>query len=369
MNRPTRSSPELDALRFYYEHTAAHPADPMALRRDVLSRLSTDQKSTAAGRRWRTTLLVTATAGLAALTAVVIAAPLGRNTSHPTREDQAISSTLDAQQTLRLVAQRTDNAPAASLPAGGYVYTDYQAEQLNKAPVGKDTAWYVSRTRIQTWAATNGLAPVRMVITTGLDARALTATDAAKLSTTPYPWKTSHTTTFPDPSGAAPGTDPTSGADLSKPGFANPTPAYLASLPTDPRTLLTTIREQLPALKPDPSGQADVQQVFLTVATLVTKADALLSPQLRTALYQALASLPGITRLPGATDLAGRSGLAISRTADGVRCDLILDQASSRVIGVRQVLTDAPGGTVPAGTVQEWSTTNQKVVTTVGATS
>ncbi|HKS99838.1 MAG TPA: hypothetical protein VJT31_09940 [Rugosimonospora sp.] len=164
-----------------------------------------------------------------------------------------------------------------------------------------------------------------------------------------------------------PGSKAPAAADLGTPGLAHPTPAYLASLPTDPATLLTVIRKRLPAGKPG----TDTQQVFLAVATLVTRADALLSPELRAGLCRALATLPGITRQPGAADLAGRTGVAISRTDGGVRVDLILDPASSRVIGVRQVIVDPAkdGATVPAGTVQWWSTTNQKVVGSAGATS
>ena len=104
------------------------------------------------------------------------------------------------------------------------------------------------------------------------------------------------------------------------------------------------------------------------MSSLVTKADALLRPELRSALYRALATLPGITRQSGTTDLDGRTGIAISRTSDGARFDLILDPASSRVIGVRQVLVEAERG-VPAGTVQVLSSTDQRIVGKLGATS
>ena len=375
MTSTDQSGPELDAMRFYYDHAVPHRVDLVALRRETLGRLPEARpaggRASGWGRGVRAGLLATAGAGLAVLAVVAITMTMaGHKASvvRPPAQAGAIPGTATAGDALRLVAARTGNAPAVTVAAGSYVYTDYRAVQLGKAPAGKDVAWYTSTTRIQTWATPDGLAPVRMVITTGLDARPLTDGDAAKLAGTTFPWRAQRTTTYPGPQTPSDEIDPASGGDLTVPGLANPTPAYLASLPSDPDALLATIREQLPQGKPDASGEAEAQLVFRTVATLVTKADALLRPELRSALYRALATLPGITRQSGTTDLDGRTGIAISRTGDGARFDLILDPASSRVIGVRQVLVEAERG-VPAGTVQVLSSTDQRIVGKLGATS
>jgi RNA polymerase sigma factor (sigma-70 family) len=55
--------------------------------------------------------------------------------------------------------------------------------------------------------------------------------------------------------------------------------------------------------------------------SFAARADALLTPAGRTALYQAIALLPGIERTPGQVDLAGRGGVAVGRTAEGVAAD------------------------------------------------
>jgi hypothetical protein len=91
----------------------------------------------------------------------------------------------------------------------------------------------------------------------------------------------------------------------------------------------------------------------------------LLSPELRAALYQALAMVPGVERIPCTVDLAGRPGVAIAHTAQGMRTELVIDPASARMLGFRMVrVTQADG--VPAGTVIYSASANQEIVDRVG---
>jgi hypothetical protein len=188
----------------------------------------------------------------------------------------------------------------------------------------------------------------------------LTGKDAHKLAAKGKAVPAPRTQVVPDPDG-----DPKQALppNRTQPGVSNPTLSWLASLPTDPRPLLAVFQ----AASATNTGTTDDRLTFKTIASFAGRADALLSPDLRTALYQAIALLPGIERTPGGVDLAGRSGVAIGHTAKGVRTEIILDPVTSRVLGTRSVAAGLTG--VPAGTVLGWSTTDEVVVGSVGATS
>ena len=72
-----------------------------------------------------------------------------------------------------------------------------------------------------------------------------------------------------------------------------------------------------------------------------------LPAEVRVALYQALAKIPGATTVQGATDAAGRRGVAFARAAaiegprssDWLRLEIILDPDSYRYLGARHVVT------------------------------
>ncbi|MEV7095311.1 hypothetical protein AB0M80_20965 [Amycolatopsis sp. NPDC051045] len=171
----------------------------------------------------------------------------------------------------------------------------------------------------------------------------------------PHRGKTDYTkvTTFTD----TPGTNPKNTPDTpAKPGLANPTPAYLASLPTDPERLKAVLQAE---------ANGESRLIFKRVAALATTADALLPPPLRAALYQVLATVPGVERVPGQVGLAGRTGVAIAHTGDGKRTELVIDPVSSRMLGFRIVAVAAVDG-VPAGTAVYAATADQKIVRKAG---
>jgi hypothetical protein len=380
--REMPSGPEMDAMRLYCDQVPApDPAELTTLRRATLARLVAEPVTRSGVRRRG--LLLTAATGLLAAVALSTVAMWPATTDRPARGD-GVPAGLDGPAMLRLVADRAGSAEPVTVNEHEYVYTNCRTVRLTKAPAGDKPgvlAWFTATQTIETWASTHGLTSARTVITTGIDAHPLTAADAARLRGSTYPGLTPHRYSYPAAAGSRPlpEIDPKGSAGSKTPSLLYPTPEYLNSLPTDPSALLAVIHRQLPPLTaPKPGGSSDTQAsqdasaVFQAVSTVMSRADALLSPDLRAALYRVLASLPGISRVPGQQDLAGRTGIAVSITVDGVRYELILDPNTSRVIGTRGVLTVAqayPGGVLAAGTVTEWSTTQTRIVAGVNATS
>ncbi|MEU5219422.1 CU044_5270 family protein [Streptomyces sp. NPDC020807] len=131
--------------------------------------------------------------------------------------------------------------------------------------------------------------------------------------------------------------------DADPPSVTNPTHAYVATLPTDPGTLLTLIREQT---RQD-GGDAD-QRAFRAIGTLLAETWA--PPKVTAALYEAAARIPGVAVLPSAKDAAGREGVAVARTAGGEQTQWIFDRTTWAFLGERTVLTETTAAGVK-GTV------------------
>ncbi|MEU3632331.1 CU044_5270 family protein [Streptomyces fradiae] len=127
-----------------------------------------------------------------------------------------------------------------------------------------------------------------------------------------------------------------------RPSVGDPTHAYVASLPTDPDTLLALIREETGG------GQDPDQRAFDAIGGLLAETWA--PPEVGAALYRAAARIPGVTVVDGARDAAGREGVAVARTAHGRQTQWVFDRATYAFLGERTVLTEA-GDAGPAGTV------------------
>lgn len=242
------------------------------------------------------------------------------------------------------------------------MYSHTRGQGVHGIPVGADgEAQVVWEDETKAWSAADGLQTVRMEMTTNLDARPSTDADARKLAANGKSLPKPRTQVYPNPNG-----DPKEQLPVGQPkapGVANPTLSWVASLPTDPARLLAVFRDAAgPNTKHDPD-----YLTFKTAAGFAARADALLTPAVRTALYQAIALLPGIERVPGQVDFSGRAGVAIGRDGEGFRSEIILDPVTSRVIGTRMMAT--AGADWPTGTVIAWSSTDQVVVDSVGATS
>ena len=121
--------------------------------------------------------------------------------------------------------------------------------------------------------------------------------------------------------------------------FPNP-----AAVPTDPDGLLAAIYRLVedPACSPIPVGDTVQDRAFMLIDGML---QTLMPADVRAALYQALAKIPGVTVVQDATDAAGRRGVAFARAAaiegpgssDWLRLEIILDPSTYRYLGARHV--------------------------------
>lgn len=114
-------------------------------------------------------------------------------------------------------------------------------------------------------------------------------------------------------------------------GWAAGSPAYLATLPHDPEGMYDRLRT-------DGRPWEDSALVPRAAELLRT---GLLPAEVRAALYEALARVPGIRVLDEAADLDGRTGVAFGTTDElGFVSEIIIDPATGRFIGERNVRPD-----------------------------
>jgi hypothetical protein len=123
--------------------------------------------------------------------------------------------------------------------------------------------------------------------------------------------------------------------------FPNP-----AAVPTDPDGLLAAVYRLVedPACAPILVGDTVQDRALLLIDGML---QTVMPAEVRAALYQALAKIPGVTVVPGATDAAGRRGVAFARAAaieghgssDWLRLEIILDRVTHRYLGARHVVT------------------------------
>jgi RNA polymerase sigma-70 factor (ECF subfamily) len=127
-------------------------------------------------------------------------------------------------------------------------------------------------------------------------------------------------------------------------------------LPRDPRQLLEKIYE----LNGN-SGQSRDGQALVWIAD--TLRSGIVHAEIRAAIYQAAALIPGVTIAEQEATLNGTTGIAIGRveTASNTRQDIIIDSATGQFIGERQVILESAAG-FPAGTATGWTTVTTAVV-------
>jgi hypothetical protein len=123
--------------------------------------------------------------------------------------------------------------------------------------------------------------------------------------------------------------------------FPNPT-----AVPTDPDGLLAAVYQLVedPACAPIPVGDTVQDRAFLLIDGML---QTVMPPDVRAALFRALAKIPGVTVVRDATDAAGRRGVAFARAAaiEGpgssgwLRLEIILDRHTYRYLGARHVVT------------------------------
>jgi hypothetical protein len=280
-------------------------------------------------------------------------------TAGATSRTPVIGDRDDAQLVLALAARTTQTETSTAIRPGQFVYRRTDEVALGTSTVaGKDLNIF-SEQRQEAWLdPQHGLRAVRIRSTSGLNQRPATAKDAAlaasagvDLDAPPRTSDTDHPTSDkeriqPAPAGLAP-------------SLRNPTPEYLAGLPTDPGKLLAVLRG---AAKAEGNTKWTTDKTaFDIVGDLFELGDPMLSPALRAGLYGAIARMPAVARVDGQANLTGRRGIAIGFTEGGRRRDIILDTQTLHPIGSRDTQLTAAGG-LPAGTVLAGSTFTFAVV-------
>ncbi len=253
---------------------------------------------------------------------------------------------------------RAAEAAARSAPAplpgpGDVVYTYGISTQVNGSsgdlPVFRDNPEHVCHTLIERWTPVDGQDRPR-----GRNAAGITedsARDPGAPATADPLCLFDEFTFEPEPGGEGTG------------GWQLPDRSFVATLPADARELYDRARRDAVA-----HGYADTDDGTLTLLSdLALSQSPEVRPDLRAALFRAIALVPGVDAAGTATTLLGDTGAVVARTdADGLRRELVFDPGTGAFLGERQIVgaSSVPG--VPDGTVYYQSATRVGIVAAVG---
>jgi hypothetical protein len=140
--------------------------------------------------------------------------------------------------------------------------------------------------------------------------------------------------------------------------WQTPDAGFLAALPRDTEALYTRLRTDTAGHGTDP----DLEVVVYVADTLRTGR---VPADLRAALYRVLAKVPGLEITEQVANLDGVRGTAYGLSADGTRHDVIVDPRTGEFIGERRITEDG-FGTIPAGTVTEYTSVTTSVAPAIG---
>ncbi len=122
----------------------------------------------------------------------------------------------------------------------------------------------------------------------------------------------------------------------------------LSGLPTDPAKLQTLVEQRV--IEGGPSGD---WETFAILGDMLRETYA--SPDLRAAVYDIAANLPGVEFVGKTVDASGRPGIGVAYTNGGTKDELIFDPKTSALLGETSVIVDPSqlGGdsTDPVGSV------------------
>ncbi|MEU8118805.1 CU044_5270 family protein [Spirillospora sp. NPDC049024] len=113
---------------------------------------------------------------------------------------------------------------------------------------------------------------------------------------------------------------------------------YLDALPTDTDALLDLFAKK---------GEGDRGDRQWGAASDLIDRPA--SPKVRAAIFRAIAEIPGVRLRNDGVDAAGRPGVAVTRTQDGIRDELVFDRATHRFLGTRTVIAKNDNPLGPPG--------------------
>lgn len=128
------------------------------------------------------------------------------------------------------------------------------------------------------------------------------------------------------------------------PSLWQPTPEFLAGLPTDPASLRSLIATT--AAQGGGSWSPDYAIVDF-LRNFLYNTDPLITPQVRAALYRMLAELPSIGSTGELIDIDGRKVYAIAQSERGQRQELLIDAQTGRIVGSRSSVGSGSGQAFP----------------------
>jgi hypothetical protein len=121
---------------------------------------------------------------------------------------------------------------------------------------------------------------------------------------------------------------------------------HLADLPTDPEKLAAWLEGAINDPESEDNGSGPTVRTMTLVTDLLAEPSA--SPELRSALYQALGTIPGIESFGEVTDAAGRSGVAVgidsAYSGAPTRYMVIFDPETSQVLAIEEIWLERPSG-------------------------
>lgn len=254
----------------------------------------------------------------------------------------ARTTTSAAAATLDRVSSVAAALPSADPPAPGQYlyYSTTEGDVAATGPVGQRMFPMQRVTSLETWVAPDGSG--RQIVSYGpwqllneSDRDAWEAAGSPQSSQSP-----SSDTTFPSASSSVQGGPIYVGSD-GRARLAYPVPS---DIPTDPSAMGPYLTEHF-KITGGPTTE------FLVAGTLLQEGT---SPAVRSALFEFIKTIPGITLVEHAVDQAGDQGVGVARISGGNRTTLVFDAQTSRVLGTTTV-TEAPttqlGETIPAGTL------------------
>jgi hypothetical protein len=302
-------------------------------------------------RRWGRAVAAGAVVA-AAVAGVLVAENVGGN--QPTASAAAL--------TLRQAATASIGEHDPVLRPGQYLYIRLDSLNDNmvadvKGPV--PTFYFVQEQVTETWIPADRKANWRLRDSLSAPLRWITGTEQqAKAEGVDVTATAPTEITAPCGAFYASGTSPAACADAGPGNWQEPTPAWLAALPTDPAQLLAKLRKDIPQNLGDPE-----------ILTYV--ADALRGGQVpgrvRAVMYRALALLPDLKVTQQAANLNGGKGVAlgVADPRSPVRQEIIVDPATGQFIGQRSVAQLADHDD-PIGSVLSSSAVTTKVVDGIG---
>jgi hypothetical protein len=216
---------------------------------------------------------------------------------------------------------------------------------------------YLAEVRTDIWIPADRSKPWKRVVTVNPEPKMLYG-DESKARANLADWrKASEGTTVADGGDF----DHYPGGPEAAATLGNPTPKYLAGLPTDPKQLYDALER---GQGPDFAGTDE----RLLEAAGAGLASGLMPAEFRARLYRALTYIKGLEVVDQVANLDGKKGVALGLRAGypggdtkNVETQLIIDPASGQFIGEREVAMQDFDG-VHTGTVLSYSSVTSKVV-------